>query len=94
MIEALVIGEVWATRKHPLVGGAKLLLVAQIAVSEDGTETLTGRTIVVRDRLDARIGDRVLVSFGSGARNALKPGSRDVLADAATVQVIEGASTR
>ena len=94
MIKGVVLGEVWATRKHPRVEGRKLLLVAQLETREDGREEATGRVVVAVDLLDARVGDRVIVSFGSGARNAVEPGSRDVLVDAAIVQVVEGDSER
>lgn len=94
MIRGMVIGEVWATRKAPRLSNRKLLLVAEM--SHDGETAgarTTGRVIVAADRLEAGIGDHVIVSFGSGARNALSPGSRDVLVDAAVVQVIDGCSS-
>ncbi len=82
MMRGRVIGEVWASRKVAPLGGQKLLLVAG-----DG-----GRLVVAADVLDARRGDHVLVSWGSGARNVLSPGSdnRDELCDAAISLVIEG----
>jgi len=87
VIEGVVIGRVWATKKSPGLGSRKLLLVAETGPSG----VPTNRVVVAMDVLDAGPGDRVVVSFGSGARNALAPGSRSVLADAAVVQVIEGA---
>ena len=92
MIKGVVMGEVWATRKHPRLEGRKLLLVAQLEADDHGNDKPTGRIVVATDLLDARIGDKVVVSFGSGARNAVKPGSRDVLVDAAIVQIVEGDS--
>ena len=92
MIRGRVIGEVWATRKTPRLASRKLLLVAQLRVGPDG-EHPTGRVVVVTDLLDAGQGDTVVVAFGSGARNAEAPGSRDVLTDAAVVQVVDGSST-
>jgi ethanolamine utilization protein EutN len=85
MIVGRVIGQVWATRKSRGLSGAKLLLVA---VSEGE------RLVVARDILDARTGDRVLVSWGSGARNVLRPGpdNRDLLCDAAISQIVDGAT--
>lgn len=89
MNRGIVIGEVWATRKAPRLADRKWLLVA--LTGHDGTgERFTGRVVVAADGLDAGPGDRVVVAFGSGARNAVSPGSRDVLVDAAVVQVIEG----
>jgi microcompartment protein CcmK/EutM len=89
MIRGTVIGEVWATRRTPRLRGRKLLLVAELDASKNGVKA-TGRVVVAVDDLDARLGDRIIVSFGSGARNAIAPGSRDVLVDAAVVQVIDG----
>jgi len=68
--------------------------VAEIVPDRQGTGIrTTGRVVVATDRLDAGVGDEVIVSFGSGARNAVDPGNRDVLVDAAVVQVIDGTST-
>jgi len=85
-------GEVWATKKAPRLAGRKLLLVAETCMTSDG-ERPTGRVVVATDLLDAGQGDTVVVAFGSGARNAESPGSRDVLIDAAVVQVVDGSST-
>lgn len=92
MIRGRVMGEVWATKKAPRLAGRKLLLVAETRVTADG-ERPTGRVVVATDLLDAGQGDSVVVAFGSGARNASAPGSRDVLVDAAVVQVIDGSTT-
>ena len=83
-----VVGEVWATRKCPSLTARKLVLVA---VEDDGAPT--GEVVVAIDTLDARAGDTVLVSYGSGARNVLAPGpdNLDVLADAAVSQIVDGA---
>jgi len=89
VIRGTVIGEVWATKRAPRMAGRKLLLVAEDVV-DGGSPRPTGRVIVAADLLDAGRGDRVVVAFGSGARNAIDPGSRDVLVDAAVVQVIDG----
>jgi len=94
LIRARVIGEVWTTRKAPRFASDKWLLVAEIVPDRQGTGIrTTGRVVVATDRLDAGVGDEVIVSFGSGARNAVDPGNRDVLVDAAVVQVIDGTST-
>lgn len=83
MIRGTVKGQVWATKKAPGLEGQKLLLVAA-----DGDD----RLVVGVDTLDARKGDRVLLSWGSGARNVLRPGpdNRDLLCDAAVSLVIDG----
>lgn len=79
-----IIGTVWAARMAPGLKGQKLTLVA---MDED-------RLVVASDTLDARSGDDVLVSWGSGARNVLRPGpgNRDLLCDAAISQIIDGSS--
>lgn len=92
MIRGRVLGQVWATRKTPRFEGRKWMLVAEVRPTTTG-EAFTGRVIVAADPLDAGPGDAVVVAFGSGARNALEAGSRDVLVDAAIVQVIDGTST-
>lgn len=83
MIRGRVVGEVWATRKAPGLAGRRLLLVGV-----DGED----RALVAIDTLDAREGEAVLVSVGSGARNVLRPGpdNRDVLCDAAISLIIDG----
>ena len=88
MIRGDVIGEVWATKKAERLAGKKLLLVAEVVETGDGRRR-SGRVVVATDQLAARVGDSVIVAFGSGARNAETPGSRDVLSDAAVVQVID-----
>jgi microcompartment protein CcmK/EutM len=64
-----------------------------LLVAEQVAKVGTGRVVVATDNLDAGIGDEVLVAFGSGARNAISPGSRDVLVDAAVVQIIDGSNS-
>lgn len=85
MIRGTVVGEVWATRKSRALESSKLLLVAV-----EGTE----RLVVSWDLLDAGVGDQVLVSWGSGARNVLRPGpdNRHLLCDAAINLVVDGCS--
>lgn len=83
MIRGRVIGEVWATRKAPGLTGRRLLLVGV-----EGQD----RAVVAIDTLDAREGDAVMVSVGSGARNVLKPGpdNRDLLCDCAISLIVDG----
>ncbi|HXJ23136.1 MAG TPA: EutN/CcmL family microcompartment protein [Polyangia bacterium] len=89
MIRGTVLGQVWATRRARGLDGRKLLLVA----ARDADGAATGRVVVAIDTLDARTGDDVTVSFGSGARNVLRPGpdNRDLLCDAAVAAIVEGA---
>jgi microcompartment protein CcmK/EutM len=83
MIRGRVIGEVWATRKAPGLTGRRLLVVAV-----DGAD----RAMVAIDTLDAREGEAVMVSVGSGARNVLQPGpdNRALLCDAAISMIVDG----
>jgi ethanolamine utilization protein EutN len=85
VIRGRVLGEVWATRKAPGLAGRRLLIVAV-----DGED----RALVAIDTLDAREGDAVTVSLGSGARNVLQPGpdNRAVLCDAAISLLVDGES--
>ena len=80
-----IVGQVWGTRRSPGLAGAKLLLLAV-----EGSD----RLVVCADTLDAGVGDTVLVSWGSGARNVLRPGpdNRDLLCDAAVSVVVDGAT--
>jgi len=89
VIRGTVLGQVWATRRAQGLDGRKLLLVA----ARDADGAATGRVVVAIDTLDARTGEDVTVSFGSGARNVLRPGpdNRDLLCDAAVAAIVEGA---
>lgn len=87
MRTGMVVGEVWATRKAPGLEGRKLVLLAI-----EGTPRLE----VGLDVLDARVGEEVLVSYGSGARNVVSGGAenRSLLADEAVSLIIDGRSDR
>ncbi len=90
MMLGRVIGEVWATRKHPRLDGAKLLLVASLARHE-GALRPTGEVVVARDNLGAVTGHLVAVTWGSGARRVFAPqDNRHILADAAITRIIDG----
>jgi len=93
MIRGRVVGEVWATKKAQRLTGLKLILVSELRALGDGRYEPTGRIVVATDNLDAGAGQDVVVAFGSGARNAIEPLSRDVLTDASVVQVIDGSSS-
>ena len=64
-----------------------MVLVAELDVN--GKET--GKVIVSFDELDARRGDIVAVSFGSGARNCIDSSekNRHIFADAAVSMILE-----
>ncbi|MFC1853113.1 EutN/CcmL family microcompartment protein [candidate division CSSED10-310 bacterium] len=65
-----VVGVVWATRKHPSLEGAKLLLVKSL---DPQTGKTKGIPLMAVDKLvDAGIGDTVLViDEGNSARQLL-----------------------
>jgi len=89
MIRGKVIGTVWGTRKVDDLTGKKLVIVAE---QEHGRET--GRLVVAIDTLDCEPSSSVVVSFGSGARQAVdRQRGRAVCADAAITQRIDGTST-
>ena len=56
-------------------------------------EAPTGEVVVAVDTLAARVGETVLVAYGSGARNVLVagPDNRHVLADAAVAEIVDQA---
>jgi len=81
MIICKVVGNVWATKKDEKLSGHKLLVVRSHAEGE-GTETF-----VAADNIGAGIGDDVLVSKGSVARNSL--GEKDSPIDAVVVGIID-----
>ncbi len=80
-----IIGEVWAARKVGKLDGKRLVLVGI-----DGED----RVVVAIDTLSASVGQTVLVSFGSGARNVLAPGphNRALVCDAAISLLEDGAT--
>lgn len=81
MITAKLIDHIWATRKSEALGGYKFMLAEVIG----GTEA--GRRLVVVDILSAGIGDRVIVTTGSSARNML--GDPQAPVDAVVVGIID-----
>ena len=89
MILGRVIGQVWATRKHPRFENRKVLLVA--ALREDrGKLDSTGQVIVALDTIGAGVGHLVTVSWGSGARAVFQaPDNRSILADAAISRIVD-----
>lgn len=80
MIIAKIIDNVWATRKADELSGLKFMLAEEI----DGTST--GRRVVAVDVIGAGIGDRVIISTGSSAREMI---GRSVPVDAIVVGIID-----
>ena len=81
MIICKVVGNVWATKKDEKLSGHKLLVVRSHSEGS-GTETF-----VAADNIGAGIGDDVLISKGSVARNSL--GDKDSPIDAVVVGIID-----
>ena len=68
MILGRVVGEVWATRKHPGITGAKLLIVQPHFWYEPPFEVAH---VVAIDTLGAGVGEDVIVCLGEPARQWL-----------------------
>jgi ethanolamine utilization protein EutN len=88
MFTGRVIGEIWATRRHPTLEGFKLLLVEPYEVA---TRTPGGRKqglVVAADAVDAGVGDEVIVAYGRAGRTALG-GNHDIAIEAAIVGVVD-----
>ena len=92
MMLGRVIGEVWATRKHPRFTNRKVLLVAGMKREAEALVP-TGEVIVALDAIGARAGHFVTVSWGSGARAVFQqPDNSWVLADAAVSRIVDAYS--
>jgi len=68
MQQALVVGRLWASIRSRKLEGKKLLLVAPL----DGDGRPTGKLIVALDSVQCSQGQKVLLTYGSGARRALE----------------------
>jgi ethanolamine utilization protein EutN len=84
MILGRVIGEVWATRKHPAYEGRKLLLVAPTRWY--APSHAVGHLVAV-DTVQAGVGDEVVVCMGEPARQAL--GGHNLPVEAAICGVVD-----
>ncbi len=83
MLMGKVIGNIVSTRKHEGIVGSKIL---EIRIIENGKDT--DKFIIAVDHgIGAGIGERVLVTVGSGARLALQNTSTPV--DAVVVGIID-----
>ena len=81
MIICKVLGNVWATKKDEKLSGHKLLVVRSHG------DDRCGETFVAVDTIGAGIGDDVLVTKGSVARNSLR--EKDSPIDAVVVGIID-----
>jgi len=79
-----VVGEVWATRKHPAYQGRKLLVVRPALWYAPSHEV--GHLVAV-DTVQAGLGDRVIVCLGEPARQAL--GGHNLPVEAAICAVVD-----
>lgn len=82
MLLGKVIGNVVSTRKNENIVGSKIL---EIRLIENGQET--DKYLVAIDSVGAGIGERVLVTTGSGARLALDNPQTPV--DAVVVGIVD-----
>lgn len=81
---ARLIGNVWATRKYESMSGLKLMLV-ECELGKD-----KGKQYVAVDTIGAGIGDRVIVTKGSSAKNILEQErNKYVPVDAIIVGIID-----
>ena len=81
MIICKVVGNVWATKKDEKISGYKLLVLKSKSNEKDS------EIFVAVDTIGAGIGDDVLVSKGSVARNSLR--EKDSPVDAVVVGIID-----
>lgn len=77
MIIGKVVGNVWATRKIDGLSGMKFMIV----------ELIEGGSIVACDVIGAGIGDKVIISTGSSARNVF--GTQGLPIDASIIGIID-----
>ena len=83
MLLGRVIGTVWATRKDEGIEGMKLLIVQEV----DLKEKPVGSFVIAVDTVQAGVGDLVLVTKGSSARQTKLTKDRPV--DAVIMAIVE-----
>lgn len=82
-----VVGNVWATRKDEKLNGQKFLIV-KILISKDKEKE---GLFVAADNAGAGIGDTVLITSGSAARQSI--GNKEVPIDATIVGIVDSIDT-
>lgn len=82
MLCGKVTGTIVSTRKVDSLVGSKFL---EVRLYRNGSET--DQSLIAVDRVGAGIGERVLITLGSGARLALD--NRDTPTDAVIVGIID-----
>jgi len=85
MFPALVIGNVWATRKDSRVESIKMLIVRPLDYLDENTKN---SPIIAADWIGAGVGERVIVVSGSAARCAA--GDHSIPIDASVIGIIDG----
>jgi microcompartment protein CcmK/EutM len=84
MLLGRVIGTVWATRKDPKVVGMKWLVVRALKPDRKPLDTF----VVAVDAVGAGLGETVLVTQGSSARQTELTSNKPV--DAVIVAIVDG----
>lgn len=84
MILGRVVGEVWATRKHPALDGRKLLIIQPHLWYAPAHEVAN---LVAVDPVGAGVGEDVVVCLGDPARRAL--GSTSTPVEAAVCAIVD-----
>lgn len=87
MITCKVIGNVWATRKEESLNGLKLMIVRRTDLTTDKDFD----SFVAVDCVGAGIGEDVLVTLGSSAREAFS--NKNTPVDAVIVGIIDGSES-
>ncbi len=85
MMIGRVMGNVWATKKDPLLNGQRFLIIKPIRNQTGRELTEDGELMVAVDPIGAGFGDLVLVTFGGGSRE----GGKHIPIDAAIVGIID-----
>lgn len=81
MLSAILVNNIWATRKAESLNGLKLMQAEVLGGTNKGSH------LVVVDTIGAGIGDRVIISTGSSARQLL--GDKNIPVDAVIVGIID-----
>jgi len=85
MFPAVVIGNVWATRKDSRVDAIKLLIVKPLDYLNENSKAAP---VIAADWIGAGVGERVIVVSGSTARCAA--GDLSIPVDASIIGIIDG----
>ena len=84
MEQCLVVGKIWATKKREELESFSLLMLVPL---NNKSKSINDNFLVAVNTVHARVGEKVLVAFGSGARNAI--GNQNLPIDAAVVGIVD-----